>query len=108
MGWGTGGIVGATMGLGGGLASLKGGASAATPAGKEGAASANSASFNPENGLILCATGDFVCGVVPNIGGGIKGAGAQTVKGGGSHIAYSSDGSIAIAADFIEKKLGGA
>ena len=84
MGWGSGGIVGTFMGLGN-----KGGGQG----------------FNPANGLILCSTADFVCGLTPNIGGSSSGAKVEGT-GGMGHISYSSDGSIPKAVTFITSKLG--
>jgi hypothetical protein len=92
MGWGSGGIVGAVMGLGTGP--QKG-----TPG------------FDPANGAIFCSTGDFVCGVTPNIGGAVpKTADGKTSAGqiggfGGGHISYMGDGSIGKAVAFILSKV---
>jgi len=145
MGWGSGGMVGAAMGLGGssgggtpkgkgspkgspkgsssqaaGAAEAAGAAGAAGVAGAAGsagetpkpaAASAGTTGFNPQNGLIICSTGDFVCGVVPSFGAsGPKGADVPKSSGGGGggHLSYASDGSIPRAVTFIIGKIGAA
>ena len=109
MGWGSGGIVGAFMGLGSSAKGAKGD-------------KGDAPSFNPENGLILCSTGDFVCGLTPNIGGSSGGSksksggksqsvGSKPQTGGGSgggHLSYSSDGSINKAVQFIISRIGDA
>jgi hypothetical protein len=85
MGWGSGGIVGSFMGLG-----SKGGASGP--------------GFKHENGLILCSSGDFVCGIAPNLGGSTGGAKADST-GGSGHLSYGSDGSIPKAVAFIAQRV---
>jgi hypothetical protein len=95
MGWGSGGVVGAVMGL--------------SPA----KGTAAGAGFNPANGAIFCSSGDFVCGVTPNLGGSVPktaggAAGGGQIGGfGGGHISYSSDGSIPKAVTFILSKVNG-
>lgn len=92
-GWGTGGVVGATMGLGKASGATSGG-------GVNG--------FDPNNGLIICSNGDFVCGVVPNIGATVPKATAadtKSSKGGAGHLSYSSDGSIQRALAFIAARI---
>ena len=83
MGFGSGGIVGSFMGLNGGGAG----------------------SFNPKDGLIVCNSSDFICGVTPNIGGGDGGGEKLTTSGLGSHLSYTSDGSIAKAVEFILRRV---
>jgi hypothetical protein len=89
MGWGSGGVVGAVMGL----SPAKG-----TPQG---------GGFKPENGAIYCSTGDFVCGVVPSLGAPKTAtAPAGQIGGfGGGHISYGGDGSIPKAIAFIVSKV---
>ncbi|RDI78806.1 hypothetical protein Vi05172_g11125 [Venturia inaequalis] len=94
-GWGTGGMVGSFMGLG----------AAGSAAGGGGVGG-----FNPNNGLIICSSGDFVCGLVPNIGGSVPKATAsdtKPAKGGAGHISYSMDGSIPKAITFITTRIEG-
>jgi len=126
MGWGSGGIVGAVMGLGGSgspkgstSGSPKGSTSGSPKASTSGAAGGTPAtsgggSFNPTNGIIFCSTGDFVCGLVTSFGSSApktagSGGGVQSGGGGmGGHLSYSSDGSIPKAVQFILSKVGGA
>ncbi|TLD27387.1 carbohydrate esterase family 5 protein [Venturia nashicola] len=92
-GWGTGGVVGSVMGLG-------------RPGAAAGGGGVNG--FDPNNGLIICSNGDFVCGVVPNIGGAVpKATAADTkpAKAGAGHISYSADGSIPKALAFIAARI---
>jgi len=66
--------------------------------------------FNPNNGLIICSTGDFVCGVVPNIGGTVPKATASDTapaKAGAGHLSYAADGSIPKAIAFITARVNG-
>jgi hypothetical protein len=66
--------------------------------------------FNPNNGLIICSSGDFVCGVVPNIGGSVPKATASDTapaKAGAGHLSYSADGSIPKAIAFITTRVNG-
>jgi len=59
--------------------------------------------FNSEWGMIFCAKADMVCGTVPALGG--KGGGKKGTSGTGSHLAYSSDGSINEAVKFIVERM---
>lgn len=121
MGWGSGGVVGAVMGLGPAKAAGGQAKGAGGPA-------TSGAAFNPANGAIFCSTGDFVCGITPNLGGGsapkapkgvpsegmapptppaAKNAGGQIGGFGSGHLSYASDGSIPKAVAFILSKIGG-
>lgn len=78
--------------------------------GGDGKAAGGVNGFNPNNGLIICSTGDFVCGVVPNIGGSVPKATASDAspsKGGAGHLSYMSDGSIPKALAFIAARVNG-
>lgn len=112
-GWGSGGIVGSVMGLGGSASDLTAGLGGR---GKSGGDSVKPAvatgggvnGFDPNNGLIICSTGDFVCGVVPNIGGTVPKATAPDTapsKAGAGHLSYIADGSIQKALAFIAARV---
>ncbi|QDS77849.1 hypothetical protein FKW77_006720 [Venturia effusa] len=105
-GWGTGGIVGSVVGLGGSP-----GASAEAGRTKSAGNSGGGVNgFNPNNGLIICSNGDFVCGVVPNIGGAKPKATASDTapsKAGAGHLSYGADGSIPRAIAFIVARVDG-
>lgn len=78
---GSGGLLGGFLGGGGGASSAGG-------------------SFNAANGKVFCASGDAVCGIMP---GGSSGSGSEGLTGG--HIAYSSNGAIPKAVQFIVSKV---
>lgn len=63
----------------------------------------SSGGFNPAHGMILCSKADFVCGTVPSFGS--RGGGNKVSSGSGSHLSYSSDGSLAKAVNFILTRL---
>lgn len=111
-GWGSGGVVGSVMGLGGSgsdLASSYGGRGKSSGStGVKPAVTTSGGVFNPNNGLIICSTGDFVCGVVPSIGSVAPKATASDTapaKAGAGHLSYSGDGSIPKAIAFIMARV---
>lgn len=86
------------------------GSAAAAEEPKPAVATSGGGAFNPLNGLIICSSGDFVCGVVPNIGASAPKPAADAASkgtGGMGHLSYSSDGSIPRAITFITTRVNG-